>query len=476
MRRSYAAAVASEAPLSAGEHERGGSGAPRAAEPAAAADAHEGGSQQLQPQQHHQHHQQQEHGRTQQASVQGQGQGQGEGPRLQVLGAGFGRTGTLSLYVALNALGYRTHHMAEVINNPGQAPAWYQAGRERGAAADGGAAPACSGGGGNDDKQATAAYWCAPGLLGGYSAAVDWPAAAFLPQLLTAHPDLLVVLTSRDFDAWYDSARRTIFEMSEVGRPLVELPLHMRLLLAAVAPPLGRLRRMMLMVEELVWGPRGTFRGRFADKDFVFDEHYAQVRRLVPRGRLLEYDVRQGWGPLCAFLGRAPPSVQQPAAGGGGGAAAAAAAIKPPIVKLPGWRGHAVKGGSSKEAVGGTLTPTAATASSAGTSGAKAASGGIGSSSSSGQQQQQQQTRGAPPPASAEAAALAAEVAAAPLPFPHVNDTAEFRERMEAVRRLVRSIKWVQRGVEAAAAVGLGALLARLAAAALLTTGGRQRR
>ena len=54
-----------------------------------------------------------------------------------------------------------------------------------------------------------------------------------------------------------------------MGRPLLELPLHMRLLLAVIAPPLAQLRKMMLMVEELVWGPRGTFRGHFTDKDFV---------------------------------------------------------------------------------------------------------------------------------------------------------------------------------------------------------------
>ncbi len=34
--------------------------------------------------------------------------------QLRVIGAGFGRTGTLSLWTALNRLGYKTHHMIEV--------------------------------------------------------------------------------------------------------------------------------------------------------------------------------------------------------------------------------------------------------------------------------------------------------------------------------------------------------------------------
>eukprot|EP00198_Chlamydomonas_reinhardtii_P010931 XP_001700268.1 predicted protein [Chlamydomonas reinhardtii] len=299
--------------------------------------------------------------------------------KLQVLGAGFGRTGSLSLYVALNALGYKTHHMVE----------------------------------------SSAAYWSSPGLLGGYTAAVDWPAAGFLPELLAAHPDIKVVLTSRDFDAWYDSARRTIFEMSQAsGRPLLELPLHMRLLLAVIAPPLAQLRKMMLMVEELVWGPRGTFRGHFTDKDFVFDEHYAEVRRLVPRQQLLEYDVRQGWGPLCDFMGRPVPM----AAAGNGGAAAgkAGAAVKPPTVKMPGWRGHQVKG-TAEKAERDQMLPDSSPASSSGS--ATDAGAGMGA--------------------------------------------AEFCERMEVVRRLVRSIKVVQRGVEVAAGVGLGALVVRIAAVLL---------
>eukprot|EP00198_Chlamydomonas_reinhardtii_P010930 XP_001700267.1 predicted protein [Chlamydomonas reinhardtii] len=236
--------------------------------------------------------------------------------------------------------------------------------------------------------------------------------------------------------------------MSQVGRPLLELPLHMRLLLAVIAPPLAQLRKMMLMVEELVWGPRGTFRGRFTDKDFVrqvFAEHYAEVRRLVPRQQLLEYDVRQGWGPLCDFMGRPVPMA---AAGnnGGGAAGKAGAAVKPPTVKMPGWRGHQVKG-TAEKAERDQMLPDSSPASSSGS----ATDAGAGMSAGE----------------AAAAAVAAADAAVAPLPFPHVNDTAEFCERMEVVRRLVRSIKVVQRGVEVAAGVGLGALVLRIAAVLL---------
>jgi len=36
---------------------------------------------------------------------------------LQIIGAGFGRTGTLSTYTALKELGYPCYHMFEVLKN-----------------------------------------------------------------------------------------------------------------------------------------------------------------------------------------------------------------------------------------------------------------------------------------------------------------------------------------------------------------------
>jgi hypothetical protein len=44
---------------------------------------------------------------------------------LSVIGAGFGRTGTLSMKLALEALGFgRCHHMADVLSNPDQLAQW----------------------------------------------------------------------------------------------------------------------------------------------------------------------------------------------------------------------------------------------------------------------------------------------------------------------------------------------------------------
>lgn len=50
------------------------------------------------------------------------------------------------------------------------------------------------------------------------------------------------------------------------------------------------------------------FQGDFENRGKqVFRSHYALVRELVPKEQLLEYDVAQGWGPLCRFLGEEVP-------------------------------------------------------------------------------------------------------------------------------------------------------------------------
>lgn len=50
------------------------------------------------------------------------------------------------------------------------------------------------------------------------------------------------------------------------------------------------------------------FEGDFPNRGKeVFKRHYEEVRSLVPPERLLEYSVKDGWGPLCEFLGEEIP-------------------------------------------------------------------------------------------------------------------------------------------------------------------------
>lgn len=187
---------------------------------------------------------------------------------LKVVGAGVGRTGTASLKLALEQLlGGRCHHMLEIINDPAQVPGWTDAidGRDV-------------------DWQE---------LLSGYVAQVDWPGASFWREISAANPDALVLLSTRDPDAWYRSASNTIF-----------LGFH--------NPPPG-LEQWFAKVHEM-FGERfsADLENPIAMMD-AFEHHNAQVRAGVPADRLLEWTPSDGWEPICERLGVAVPNQPFPA-------------------------------------------------------------------------------------------------------------------------------------------------------------------
>lgn len=181
---------------------------------------------------------------------------------MNVIGAGFGRTGTLSLKAALEQLGFGPClHMVTVLGDPERSKLLSDA-------ADG------------DPDSLDAAF-------AGFRSSVDWPGTYFWRELTARHPDAQVVLTERDPEQWYDSAYRTIYQAQ--GRPPAE----------DTAVPAAR-----AMLKRLIWD--GTFGGNFADREAMvrlFQEHNAAVRAEIAPDRLLVYRVADGWGPLCEFLG-----------------------------------------------------------------------------------------------------------------------------------------------------------------------------
>lgn len=179
---------------------------------------------------------------------------------LSVIGAGYGRTGTLSLKYALEALGFnKCHHMLEVINNPGEDQRWLAA--SRGEAVDW------------DD------------LLAGYQAAVDWPACHFYRELAAQYPAARVVLTVRDPRSWFESISNTTLRVIRQGMQS------------------GRIKPEGNLGTELV--VKAAFGGNIDDADHAvaaFERHTAEVKASIDPERLLVFEVRQGWEPLCAFL------------------------------------------------------------------------------------------------------------------------------------------------------------------------------
>lgn len=191
---------------------------------------------------------------------------------LKVIGAGLGRTGTDSVKAALERLGFGPcHHMKDLFTNPSSIRGWLDAATGR---------P-------TDWDQ----------LLAGYSSTLDWPSASFWRELADAYPQARVLLTVRDPQRWYDSVADTLYRSRY--QSVAEMPPELR----ARFETTPELQDQLALTERLIW--QGTFAGRFLDRDFAigaYEKHLAAVRDAVPSSRLLEFEVAQGWEPLCAFL------------------------------------------------------------------------------------------------------------------------------------------------------------------------------
>ncbi len=194
---------------------------------------------------------------------------------LEVIGAGFGRTGTTSLQAALHQLGYaQCHHMRKVITNPKQVDYFLAAVN-----------------GENMDWDE---------VFEGFDASVDWPSCKHYKELADYYPEAKVILSVRDAEGWYKSTKDTIYTISQ------SFPWWM----TALIP---RVRKTRDMVDSTVWN--GVFDGRFEDKDHsikVFEENIEEVKRTIPDHRLLVHSAKEGWGPLCEFLNKPVPDSPYP--------------------------------------------------------------------------------------------------------------------------------------------------------------------
>ncbi|GAB3685064.1 sulfotransferase family protein [Salinisphaera aquimarina] len=180
---------------------------------------------------------------------------------IQVFGAGVGRTGTYSLKLALQQLGLGPcFHMEEVLQHmPVQVPLWSNALN------------------GKPDWQA---------IYGGYESAVDWPTAGFFRELNAAYPSARFVLTHRSPESWADSFGATIYTL--IG-DRYNAPPDMKAWLEMAAGVIAR-----------TGFPEGLDRDALVER---FVAHNEAVKKTIPADRLLVYEIRQGWEPLCEFLG-----------------------------------------------------------------------------------------------------------------------------------------------------------------------------
>lgn len=202
---------------------------------------------------------------------------------LKIIGAGFGRTGTLSAYTALNQLGFPCYHMFEVLENKQNKTHldfWRKvANSEPGVQHD----------------------WNE--VFANYTATVDNPAVCVWRELFTANPDAKVILTlhPRGAEAWYESTIDTIYFTERMWQFKV----------LKYTTTFGH--KMGEMSSKLIW--QRSHKGTMEDRDKAiahYQQHIEDVKATVPPEQLLIFSVDQGWQPLCAFLNVPVPEMEFP--------------------------------------------------------------------------------------------------------------------------------------------------------------------
>ena len=202
---------------------------------------------------------------------------------LQVIGTGQARTGTTSLKEALEHLGFgKCYHMFELMNHPDQLIYFEKA--ERGEEV-------------NWDE-----------LLEGYHSACDMPIIGYYKQVIEKYKDAKVIHTTRDAESWYKSMTDTVFWAVK--------PSPGRILNMMIRLPFSSTLRKRLRILKY----NGRMVHKFFGKDLknkekvisYFNEYESQVYKTIPKEKLLVYNVKSGWEPLCKFLNVPVPSMPFP--------------------------------------------------------------------------------------------------------------------------------------------------------------------
>ena len=225
---------------------------------------------------------------------------------LQLICPGFPRSATESLQVALLQLGYdHTYHGWDVLlEEPHRLPAWARLGQRK---FDG-----------EEDGDCTITAEEFDALIGHSQAVIDTAASVFAAELITAYPDAKVILNTRsDLDAWNDSCVKNVGEINENWSiwfssfftsygywswKAYERYLHPGLFRAPCSGSRGEVQKAIKK-----------------NGKWIYREHCAMIRGMVPKERLLEWSVEDGWQPLCEFLGKPVPDEPFPRTNGPAG-------------------------------------------------------------------------------------------------------------------------------------------------------------
>ncbi|KAL2265846.1 hypothetical protein VTJ83DRAFT_6946 [Remersonia thermophila] len=211
---------------------------------------------------------------------------------MQVICVGLPRTGTESLQHALIKLGYATYHGWNIVYDLDgcYSPGWVALARKKW----------YSNGRGSGGRRISREEFDA--LLGHCVAVTDAAASVFAADLIAAYPEAKVVLNMRrDTDGWEKSLRNTLVHANESWAWWLASWLDRECFWS------------WHVYERFLWPL--LFRAGDGDMKsaiegnarWIREEHANMIRGLVPKDRLLEWYIEDGWEPLCRFLGKSVP-------------------------------------------------------------------------------------------------------------------------------------------------------------------------
>ncbi|KAI0506402.1 hypothetical protein F5B22DRAFT_650791 [Xylaria bambusicola] len=205
---------------------------------------------------------------------------------LQVVVCSLPRTGTTSIKLALERLGYRNvYHMSTFINHTEDYRYWDYVIRAK-----------ISG------KHISRSVW--DSLFRDYQAVVDAPGCYFSVELAEAYPDAKVVILGRDSEKWYNSFAQTVQEMIKRRESLEVLEWALRPCMPTQASAIIRMGNLL--------SRSGVGLGSYDKEECLkyFHRYYADCRSKIAPGRCIDYKVQDGWSPLCKHLGVCVPRYQ----------------------------------------------------------------------------------------------------------------------------------------------------------------------
>ena len=206
---------------------------------------------------------------------------------LKIIGAGWGRTGTSSTAAALKILGYKTYAMDQVFSDNHFAK-WMKL----------------------EENVLSQNENCNKLIFkeiyddNGYDACFNDPSCGYY-QVLYKHYQCKVILTTRDFDKWYNSYYNTIFQCYKIReRFWFKLPfIHNHRFI-------HKFMKMCIWRKNFNLKDDKSIAKMFENKEFVkqkYNKHIDEVQKNIPKKDLLIYNVAQGWEPLCKFLNKPTP-------------------------------------------------------------------------------------------------------------------------------------------------------------------------